>query len=62
MNKLNVKPDPKTSDVCDSCGEGLTLSEYQCKNSKRACGHHCNHSFTLDACCWCGEEFGESDE
>lgn len=37
---------------CLSCGEegnGLT-----CAKSKRPCEHHCNCSWTLDKCCWCG--------
>lgn len=41
---------------CASCGEDAPL----CPKSKRACGHHCNHSWSHDHCCWCGEEFGES--
>lgn len=43
--------------LCATCSEpdgGLT-----CAQSRRSCGHHCNHSWTDDACHWCGVEFGE---
>lgn len=49
--------DTVLEDECGSCGEGPPLHE--CPKSKRACGHHCNHVWTHDACDWCGEEFGE---
>jgi hypothetical protein len=45
---------------CSSCGE--ESPEGECPKSKRACGHHCNHSWSHDACHWCGEEFGEAPE
>jgi hypothetical protein len=44
---------------CTSCGEGSPKNE--CPNSKRSCGHHCNHAWTHDQCCWCGKEFGEEE-
>lgn len=46
--------------ICSSCGEyfGDADIEY-CKKSKRKCGHHCNHIWSHDKCCWCGIEFGE---
>lgn len=28
----------------------------KCPESKRPCGHHCNHIWTHDSCCWCGVE------
>ena len=31
----------------------------ECPNSQRPCGHHCNHSWSHDSCCWCGKEFSE---
>lgn len=46
-------------DDCSSCGEEMPLNE--CPKSKRACGHHCNHSWTADECCWCGKQFGEQE-
>lgn len=42
-------------DECLDCEEGM---EDKCPESKRSCGHHCNHAWTHDKCCWCGEEFG----
>ena len=42
---------------CSSCGEGIPKLE--CQKSERPCGHHCNHSWSDDECCWCGAEFGE---
>jgi hypothetical protein len=42
---------------CVSCGQEDPQSD--CSKSKRPCGHHCNHSWTHDECCWCGEIFGE---
>ena len=45
---------------CESCkigvGQGL-----KCSKSKRNCGHHCNHIWESDKCCWCGEEWGDDD-
>lgn len=39
---------------CASCGES---PEGECPKSERPYGHHCNHSWTHDACDWCGVEF-----
>lgn len=44
---------------CGSCGES---PEGECPESKRPCGHHCNHVWTHDVCDWCGIEFGEDTE
>lgn len=44
---------------CISCGE--CGAEADCPRSHRFCGHHCNHSWSHDACCWCGAEWGEDD-
>lgn len=50
-------PDP----VCSSCAEDKPRGE--CSASKRDCGHHCNHSWNQDECCWCGALFdGEGDD
>jgi hypothetical protein len=27
--------------------------------SSKSNGYHCNHSWSHDACCWCGQEWGE---
>ncbi len=45
---------------CIACGEKSPMGE--CPKSNRGCGHHCNHAWTHDECCWCGKEFGEEDE
>lgn len=45
---------------CDSCGAQGAV-EGECPEGKRPCGHHCNHSWIQDECCWCGQEFGEQD-
>ena len=45
--------------VCDTCGDP-DFPEGECEFSHRFCGHHCNHSWSHDRCCWCGEEFGET--
>jgi len=48
----------KQDDDCSSCGEnGEPLNE--CPQSRRPCGHHCNHSWSYDECCWCGKTWGE---
>lgn len=45
---------------CVSCGEQMPRAE--CPESKRACGHHCDHSWSHDHCDWCGTSFGEGGE
>jgi hypothetical protein len=46
---------------CDTCEtDGGDLQE--CPKSERECGHHCNHSWSHDKCCWCGTEWGEGGE
>ena len=42
--------------TCASCGEN---PDETCPKSQRPCGHHCNHSWTHDACDWCDTEWGE---
>lgn len=46
---------PELDQECGSCGEGLPDDE--CKASGRPCGHHCNHSWESDECCWCRVQF-----
>ena len=46
--------------TCLSCLEGNPRGE--CPRSGRECGHHCNHSWDQDECCWCGAEFGDQDD
>jgi len=53
----NAVINDELDDECISCSEGLEQNE--CPQSKRVCGHHCNHSWSHDQCCWCNKEFGE---
>ena len=41
---------------CGTCGEG-DFPQNECPESKRPCGHHCNHVWTHDQCDWCGKHF-----
>jgi hypothetical protein len=48
-------------DDCIPCGEGDP--KFECLQSRRPCGHHCNHIWTDDHCHWCGYEIeGEEIE
>ena len=58
-DKIVGASDGLAASDCISCSEGEPKGE--CQHSKRQCGHHCNHSWTHDACCWCGKEYGEAD-
>jgi len=51
--------DNPEADDCVSCSERVPRGE--CQKSKRDCGHHCNHSWTHDGCCWCGKGFGDDE-
>lgn len=42
---------------CASCEEESSARE--CPKSRRRCGHHCNHSWSHDVCCWCGSTWGD---
>lgn len=42
---------------CESCME--LIENDRCTGSQRECGHHCNHSWSHEACCWCDKTFGE---
>jgi len=44
---------------CHSCEQNMPKNK--CPKSLRQCGHHCNHSWTHDVCCWCAKEFGEEE-
>ncbi len=48
-------------DECLTCGE-LDGVEGECPNSKRPCGHHCNHVWDADICHWCGAEVNEDGD
>lgn len=49
--------------VCLDCPPGPPAGEAeQCPKSKKPCGHHCDHEWTHDTCCWCGKSWGENGE
>lgn len=50
---ISCEEDPAPEDPKDYDG-------YMCPKSKRPCGHHCNHSWTHDECCWCNRKFDEA--
>lgn len=59
----SVEPQEHTeSDVsCTTCDEEgaedvQCFDGSKCAQAKRDCGHHCNHVWTHDVCCWCGYE------
>lgn len=35
---------------CLPCAEG---DKSRCKRTRRPCGHHCDHVWMDDVCCWC---------
>jgi hypothetical protein len=47
---------------CVTCSEIRgTMAELRdmCPESDRPCGHHCNHLWQSDCCCWCGVQIDE---
>jgi len=44
---------------CVSCAMKDEEGREKCPKSKRECGHHCNHSWSHDVCCWCHKKWGE---
>ena len=52
---LSCEEDPDPSDPMD-------YDHYTCAQSKRPCGHHCNHAWSHEECCWCGFVFGPAEE
>lgn len=53
------KNEMSTRAGCASCGEEVPAD---CPKSERPCGHHCNHSWIHDECCWCGKVWTAEDE
>lgn len=47
------------TEACISCEEEdmKDNEDEECPVSERDCKHHCNHSWSHDECCWCGEQF-----
>lgn len=48
---VRPEPDPAVRGDCIPCAEE---DQARCEKSNRGCGHHCNHTWTHDGCCWCG--------
>lgn len=49
-----------TQPFCSACGEQCPRNE--CPASPLRCGHHCNHSWSHEICCWCGATWEGIDE
>lgn len=48
---------------CEDCmSYELKITKEICPKSQKECGHHCDHSWTHDICCWCGKEWGEQSD
>lgn len=56
---FNLAPSGAIQD-CASCVEMDPLNE--CPESKRPCGHHCNHIWENDFCDWCRLGLALNDE
>lgn len=51
---------PAETPDCEDCArKRMGYDDDTCPNSRRSCGHHCDHSWTHDACCWCPARWGE---
>lgn len=50
---------PETPDCADCTNRRMGHDVDVCPHSKKTCGHHCNHSWSHDSCCWCSAEWGE---
>lgn len=59
-----VDPGYTFDEDCSSCCElePEIVAEEVCPKSLRQCGHHCNHSWTHDICCWCGRSWEEETD
>lgn len=45
--------------ACLDCPPGPPAGEPEtCPESRKDCGHHCNHVWTHDECCWCRKTWG----
>lgn len=65
MSGQSPETDAIEPDECGSCTPGVddVSDTPACPESKRPCGHHCNHVWTHDECHWCGETWsGDLDE
>jgi hypothetical protein len=58
---VNVELD----EICICCEESdpdELGGDFVCPQSKRPCGHHCNHVWSHEICCWCGKEWFEVED
>ncbi len=57
-----MTPEDKIVEAIDDECLGCEMEEDErCPQSKRPCGHHCNHIWTHDECHWCGlKEYGDA--
>lgn len=46
---------------CTTCSEGEGVKG-ECSGSERVCGHHCNHIWSQDECCWCPAQIDENGD
>jgi hypothetical protein len=61
--------DPLPGVLCQTCLVAMASADPVlaamlsplCRRSRRPCGHHCNHIFTVEECHWCGKDFGEDE-
>lgn len=54
---------PEKSDLdCITCEALLNEPIDRCPKSRKKCGHHCDHAWTHDQCCWCRAVFGDEDD
>lgn len=58
MTDMDITRFSCTSPECADCN-GAADEDSDCPAGARSCGHHCNHSWSHDCCCWCGIEWGE---
>ena len=50
-------------DNCEICADGTDDPRDGCPESRRPCGHHCNHAMIGSRCDWCGvDPYGEQQD
>lgn len=52
--------DRLTGPPCEDCVNEETRGDF-CSKSEKSCEHHCDHSWSHDVCCWCGEKWEAQD-
>jgi hypothetical protein len=48
--------------TCDELFAGGEAPQADCPSESAPHGHHCNHSWTHDSCCYCETQWGEGGE